>query len=169
MGIGDECLREGRTACRTRPATIPAPSSKRAVESGAMTPTRPIRCSRRRNAMRPATATARASTSTQIGTPLRHPAWPRPTARGLAGAVHRRSRASSFPAEEVVILKQGANYGWPYCYYDAEQKKLVLAPEYGGDGGKKVGRLRQARPAGRGVSRSLGAERSQDLQGLAVP
>jgi len=43
------------------------------------------------------------------------------------------------PAEEVVILKQGASYGWPICYYDGFQKKLVLAPEYGGDGGKKVG------------------------------
>ena len=23
------------------------------------------------------------------------------------------------PAEEVVILNEGANYGWPYCYYTA--------------------------------------------------
>jgi len=37
------------------------------------------------------------------------------------------------------ILKEGANYGWPICYYDDAQKKLVLAPEYGGDGGKKIG------------------------------
>src|ERR1035438_4965335 len=38
-------------------------------------------------------------------------------------------------------LPQGLNtgYGWPECYYDAVQGKLVLAPEYGGDGGKKVG------------------------------
>jgi glucose/arabinose dehydrogenase/cytochrome c5 len=43
------------------------------------------------------------------------------------------------PAEEVMILKEGANYGWPTCYYDGTQKRLVLAPEYGGDGGKKVG------------------------------
>jgi glucose/arabinose dehydrogenase len=43
------------------------------------------------------------------------------------------------PAEEVVILKQGASYGWPMCYYDGSRKKLVLAPEYGGDGGKKIG------------------------------
>lgn len=43
------------------------------------------------------------------------------------------------PAEEIVELKQGGDYGWPECYYDQEQKKLVLAPEYGGDGGKTVG------------------------------
>jgi glucose/arabinose dehydrogenase/cytochrome c5 len=43
------------------------------------------------------------------------------------------------PAEEIVELKQGADYGWPECYYDRFAQKLVLAPEYGGDGGKKVG------------------------------
>jgi glucose/arabinose dehydrogenase len=43
------------------------------------------------------------------------------------------------PAEEVVELKQGGDYGWPECYYDQNQEKLVLAPEYGGDGGKIVG------------------------------
>jgi len=43
------------------------------------------------------------------------------------------------PAEEIVALKKGADYGWPECYFDPSQKKLVLAPEYGGDGGKKVG------------------------------
>ena len=36
-------------------------------------------------------------------------------------------------------MKQGGDYGWPECYYDPFQSKLVLAPEYGGDGGKKVG------------------------------
>jgi glucose/arabinose dehydrogenase len=29
-------------------------------------------------------------------------------------------------------VEKGVDYGWPYCYYDPEQKKLVLAPEYGG-------------------------------------
>jgi glucose/arabinose dehydrogenase len=43
------------------------------------------------------------------------------------------------PAEELVIERQGADFGWPYCYYDDLQHKLVLAPEYGGDGGKAVG------------------------------
>jgi glucose/arabinose dehydrogenase/mono/diheme cytochrome c family protein len=43
------------------------------------------------------------------------------------------------PAEEIVQLQSGADYGWPECYFDGAQKKLVLAPEYGGDGGRKVG------------------------------
>ncbi|HEX3504777.1 MAG TPA: PQQ-dependent sugar dehydrogenase [Xanthobacteraceae bacterium] len=43
------------------------------------------------------------------------------------------------PAEELVLEQKGADYGWPECYYDNEQKKLVLAPEYGGDGGHKIG------------------------------
>ncbi|MGC1618186.1 MAG: c-type cytochrome, partial [Candidatus Acidiferrum sp.] len=45
---------------------------------------------------------------------------------------------ATLPAEEVVLLKQGGDYGWPECYYDSFVKKLVLAPEYGGDG-KKIG------------------------------
>jgi glucose/arabinose dehydrogenase/mono/diheme cytochrome c family protein len=43
------------------------------------------------------------------------------------------------PAEEMVQLESGHDYGWPECYFDGLQKKLVLGPEYGGDGGKKVG------------------------------
>jgi glucose/arabinose dehydrogenase/cytochrome c553 len=43
------------------------------------------------------------------------------------------------PAEELVILQQGRDFGWPECYYDYTQHKLVLAPEYGGDGGRQVG------------------------------
>jgi len=48
-------------------------------------------------------------------------------------------QSAELPAEEVVLMQQGADYGWPECYYDQFQHKLVLAPEYGGDGGKKVG------------------------------
>jgi glucose/arabinose dehydrogenase/mono/diheme cytochrome c family protein len=43
------------------------------------------------------------------------------------------------PAEEVVLLQKGADFGWPECYFDRDQQKLVLAPEYGGDGGHKIG------------------------------
>lgn len=52
----------------------------------------------------------------------------------------------NLPAEVVVELKDGAWYGWPKCYYDPVQKKNVLAPEYGGDGGKKVGDCDKAEP-----------------------
>lgn len=40
------------------------------------------------------------------------------------------------PAEELFRIDAGKKYGWPYCYYDGEKNKKVLAPEYGGDGDK---------------------------------
>jgi glucose/arabinose dehydrogenase/mono/diheme cytochrome c family protein len=43
------------------------------------------------------------------------------------------------PAEELLHIVRGGDYGWPYCYYDGVKQKLMLAPEYGGDG-RKVGR-----------------------------
>lgn len=38
------------------------------------------------------------------------------------------------PAEELIKVKPGAHYGWPYCYYDQMEGKMMLAPEYGGNG-----------------------------------
>jgi mono/diheme cytochrome c family protein len=46
------------------------------------------------------------------------------------------------PAETLIRLKDGANFGWPYAYYDQMQKKNVLQPGYGGDG-KIIGRAAQ--------------------------
>jgi glucose/arabinose dehydrogenase len=46
------------------------------------------------------------------------------------------------PAEPMYRATQGANFGWPFCFYDYMQKKLFLNPEYGGDG-KTVGRCSQ--------------------------
>jgi glucose/arabinose dehydrogenase len=43
------------------------------------------------------------------------------------------------PAEPLYRATLGANFGWPYCFFDYGQKKLLLNPEYGGDG-KTVGR-----------------------------
>ncbi len=42
------------------------------------------------------------------------------------------------PSEELLRVNEGDDFGWPYCYHDAELGHLVLAPEYGGDG-KQVG------------------------------
>ncbi|MBS0268542.1 MAG: PQQ-dependent sugar dehydrogenase [Proteobacteria bacterium] len=55
-------------------------------------------------------------------------------------------QGSDQPAEVLVELQQGGDYGWPYCYYDGIQQKNVLAPEYGGDGGKAVGRCAEKLP-----------------------
>ncbi len=41
---------------------------------------------------------------------------------------------AELPAEEFLLVTEGADFGWPYCYYDQFQEKKVLAPEYGGDG-----------------------------------
>jgi glucose/arabinose dehydrogenase len=40
------------------------------------------------------------------------------------------------PGEELVQVSQGDDFGWPYCYYALAAQKLVLAPEFGGDGTK---------------------------------
>jgi glucose/arabinose dehydrogenase/mono/diheme cytochrome c family protein len=53
--------------------------------------------------------------------------------------LYKPEEEATLPAEQVMILKQGGDYGWPECYYDQIQGKLVLAPEYGGDGGHAVG------------------------------
>lgn len=67
---------------------------------------------------------------TQHGRDQLHANWPE---------LYKPEEEATLPAEEVLLLKSGGDYGWPECYYDGLQKKLVLAPEYGGDGGKKVG------------------------------
>jgi glucose/arabinose dehydrogenase len=38
------------------------------------------------------------------------------------------------PGEELVQVNRNDDFGWPYCYYATGDKKLVLAPEYGGNG-----------------------------------
>lgn len=43
------------------------------------------------------------------------------------------------PAEEFVRVREGSDFGWPYCYYDPALEAKVLAPEYGGDA-RTVGR-----------------------------
>jgi len=49
------------------------------------------------------------------------------------------------PAEPMYRAVAGANFGWPYCFYDFLQKKFFLNPEYGGDG-KTVGRCTEFTP-----------------------
>lgn len=67
---------------------------------------------------------------TQHGRDELHTNWP---------ALYKPEEEATLPSEEVLLLKQGGDYGWPECYYDPFRQKLVLAPEYGGDGGNKVG------------------------------
>src|SRR5688500_17005310 len=48
-------------------------------------------------------------------------------------------QAAVLPAETLVKVTEGSNFGWPYAYYDQLIGKNVLQPGYGGDG-KIIGR-----------------------------
>ena len=65
---------------------------------------------------------------TQHGRDQLHENWPKLFPTTQYGAEN--------PGEELVQANQGDDFGWPYCYYSMEEKKLVDAPEYGGDGKK---------------------------------
>ena len=67
---------------------------------------------------------------TQHGRDQLHSNWP---------DLYKADEEATLPAEELMRLQTGGDYGWPECYYDSFRRKLVLAPEYGGDGGKTVG------------------------------
>jgi glucose/arabinose dehydrogenase/mono/diheme cytochrome c family protein len=54
-------------------------------------------------------------------------------------ALYKPEEEATQPAEELLRVRKGGDYGWPECYFDETQGKLVLAPEYGGDGGRAVG------------------------------
>lgn len=48
--------------------------------------------------------------------------------------LYNTKQSAELPAEEFLLVTEGSDFGWPYCYYDQFQEKKVLAPEYGGDG-----------------------------------
>lgn len=54
--------------------------------------------------------------------------WPKVFADSLYGTHN--------PAEKLLRVDQGDDFGWPYCYYSFERNTLVTSPEYGGDGTK---------------------------------
>ncbi|HEX7585656.1 MAG TPA: PQQ-dependent sugar dehydrogenase, partial [Prolixibacteraceae bacterium] len=57
--------------------------------------------------------------------------------------IYTDEQSAELPAEEFLLVEDGSNFGWPYCYFDPAQNKKVLAPEYGGDG-QKIGRCSDA-------------------------
>lgn len=58
------------------------------------------------------------------------------------GDMYSVEQSAEKPSEELVRIERGDDFGWPYCYHDPELNKLVLAPEYGGDG-RRDGRCAQ--------------------------
>jgi glucose/arabinose dehydrogenase len=84
-------------------------------------------------------------------------AW-HPTERALYATQHGRDNlfqnwaplydetaSAEQPAEEFFKVNAGDDFGWPYCYYDTNLKRLVQAPDYGGDG-KMAGRCTSKKP-----------------------
>lgn len=53
-------------------------------------------------------------------------------------ALYSQQQGEDLPSEILLSPTKGADYGWPTCYFDGSRH--VLAPEYGGDGGKTQGR-----------------------------
>lgn len=54
-------------------------------------------------------------------------------------SVYSSWQAAVLPSEPLVKVREHADFGWPYAYYDQIQGKNVLQPAYGGDG-KLVGK-----------------------------
>lgn len=52
---------------------------------------------------------------------------------------------ATLPAEPMYRAVMGSNFGWPFCFFNYKTKKLVLNPEYGGNG-TEVGRCSQYTP-----------------------
>lgn len=41
---------------------------------------------------------------------------------------------AELPAEELFLVNEDDNFGWPYAYYNWQKEQKMVAPEYGGDG-----------------------------------
>ncbi|GAB3777079.1 sorbosone dehydrogenase family protein [Spirosoma horti] len=52
------------------------------------------------------------------------------------GGIFTDEYSAEFPSEEFLMVKEGSDFGWPYCYNNHEKNQKLLAPEYGGDGTK---------------------------------
>ena len=52
------------------------------------------------------------------------------------GGVFTDEASAELPSEEFLMVKEGNDFGWPYCYNNQVKNQKFLAPEYGGDGTK---------------------------------
>lgn len=64
----------------------------------------------------------------------------------LFPAIYTTKQSADLPSECMFALKKGDDCGWPYVYYDWMQQKVMVGPEYGGDG-KKEADAKYLRPA----------------------
>ncbi|MFI2741924.1 PQQ-dependent sugar dehydrogenase [Zhouia sp. PK063] len=58
---------------------------------------------------------------------------------GLYPDLYTEQQSAELPAETMYAINKGDDAGWPYIYYDQQQQKKIVAPEYGGDGKKEGG------------------------------
>jgi glucose/arabinose dehydrogenase len=63
--------------------------------------------------------------ATQHGRDALHRGWP---------SLFTERKSAENPGEEFLAVNRGDVFGWPYCFYDVDRGRLVLAPEYGGHG-----------------------------------
>ena len=96
---------------------------------------------------------------TQHGRDQLHEDWPK-----LYTA--EQGQNENLPAEEVVLLQRGGDYGWPECYFDGYQQKLVLPPNMAAMA-KKMASCAHKR-TGCVLPRPLGAELHENLRRIAV-
>ncbi len=163
--LGHQQLPGARPGELGRRDTIPVPSWRPGPDCGASALHAPGRVRGTESAMPPASAMRWRRRSTGAATCIAAP-----HGRDQLGANWGFSDAQNaeLPAEEFMQVKAGDDFGWPYCYYDWQQAKKVLAPEYGGDG-KAIGRCStQERPADR-LPRPLGAYGDRVLLREPVP
>jgi hypothetical protein len=132
-GIADQ--RRARIPDR-RPNAAGRTRARRSICSaacGSTTRTRPVRST----SLRPRHAPANAHAGARVE-PGRTPAYDVQNGRDQLDTLWSKNFTAednaNRPAEEMHLLKQGANFGWPYVFYDLAAKKRILNPEYGGDG-----------------------------------
>jgi hypothetical protein len=95
-------------------------------------------------------ATGHAYFVTQHGRDQLHANWP---------DLYKPEEEATLPAEELLLLKQGGDYGWPECYYDGCRANWFSRPNTAATGARS-GSVRNQDRSDRGVSRALGAQRN---------
>ena len=96
---------------------------------------------------------------TQHGRDQLHANWP---------DLYKPDQEATLPAEELLLLKQGGDYGWPECYYDPFVKSWFWRRNMAATG-QKDRRLREQACSGCGIPRALGAERDGALRPETIP
>ena len=133
-----------------------------------MTPTRPASTSRRRSATSPACATAKVLAFDSSGRRVRDPARPRPALAEFVQALHAQAKRRAAGRRSRPAAK-GRRLRLAGMLLRPRSEKLVLAPEYGGDGGKTVGICAEKTAPVAAFPGHWAPERSPDLYRHGVP